>query len=282
MRPSLLLAAALLSCAPLLGACERSSDTPPSDLPSPGTADGGGSDGGDSPPPPTEGERARVLDYLRAAPYSRLELELDAVAGKAPRASSVSFIESALAKVVSKPGGVAVVNGQQDLAGKGADGTWTFAELQSLATQTFDQPALASTIRMHVLFLDGQYENPNVLGVAWASTHLALFTNVIEKYCKQDPTNLLGDQVCIAAEQGVWLHEAGHLLGLVNNGLPMAQPHDDAAHPAHDANEQCVMYWAFAAPDGITLLSKRLQGSSSAKLEFDAACQADLARGRGP
>jgi hypothetical protein len=271
---TVLLAAALLSCAPLLGACERS-EQPPS-----GTPDGGGSDGGDSPPPPTQGERARVLDYLRPAPYSRLELELDTVAGKAPRASSVSFIESALARVVAKPGGVEVVNGQQDLAGRGADGVWTFAQLQTLAAQTFDQPAQGSTIRMHVLFLDGQYENPNVLGVAWASTHLALFTDVIEHYCKQDPTNLLGDQVCIAAEQGVWLHETGHLLGLVNNGLAMAQPHDDAAHPAHDGNTQCVMYWAFSAPDGITLLSQRLQGSSSAKLEFDAPCLADLAQGR--
>ncbi len=275
------IAAALLACALALGACERT-DSPPSDTPSPGTPDGGGRDAGEAPSTPTEGERARVLDYLRPAPHSRLELELDTVAGKTPRPTSVSFIEGALAKVVSKPGGVAVVQDSQQLTGKGAQGVWTFAELQTLATQTFDLPSRDGTIRMHVLFLDGQYESPSVLGVAWASRHLALFTDVIERYCRQDPTNLLGDQVCIAAEQGVWLHEAGHLLGLVNNGLGMAQPHDDATHPAHDANEQCVMYWAFAAPDGITLLSKRLQGSSSAKLEFDAACLADLAQGRGP
>jgi hypothetical protein len=278
MRP-VLLAAALLACAPLLGACERS-ETPPTDTPSPGTPDGGGSDAGENPAPPTAEERTRVHHYLHASPFSRLELELDAVTGKAPRAASVSFIESALARVVAKPAGVAVVFDQQNLVGKGADGVWTFAELQALVPQIFGGPFLGSTLRMHVLFLDGQYENPNVLGIAWAGQHLALFTDVIERYCKQDPTNLLGDQVCIAAEQGVWLHEAGHLLGLVNNGLPMAQPHDDATHPAHDANEQCVMYWAFAAPDGITLLSKRLQGSSSAKLEFDDACLADLAQGR--
>lgn len=275
-RSARLLSALLLAGA--LGACE------PKDPAAAGNDAGTlGADGG-NPDPVRDSERARVLDLLRASPYSRLELELDAVPGKGPRASSVAFIEGALAKVVSKPGGVAVVRDQQDLPARGSGGKWTFSELSALAGSTFGNSGGPGTIRMHVLFVDGEYENPNVLGIAWASTHLVIFRDVIEHYCRQDLTSVLSDRVCEASEQGVWLHETGHLLGLVNNGLPMVQPHEEANadRQRHDASDQCIMYWAFEAPSGISLLASRLSGGSSAKLEFDAACQADLAQGRAP
>ncbi|MBF5041348.1 hypothetical protein FGE12_03045 [Aggregicoccus sp. 17bor-14] len=275
MRLPALLTALLLA----LGAC-GTHDASPS--PS-GTPDGGGAGGdGGNPGPVSPAVQARALDLLRASPYSRLELEVDSVPGKAPRAASISFIESALAKVVDKPAGVKVVLDQQDVASRGADHVWTDAELFPLAQQTFGNNGAAGTIRMHVLFVDGSYQNPDVLGIAWASTHLVLFKDVIEHYCRQDPSSLVSDAVCAASEQGVWLHETGHLLGLVNNGLSMVQPHEDATHAKHDASDQCIMYWAFEAPSSIQLLAKRL-GAGSPQLEFDAACQADLAKGRaGP
>jgi hypothetical protein len=274
MRARLGLLTALL-LAGALGACEAKDPA--------SAGDGPGTEGG-NPDPVRESERARVLELLRASPFPRLELEVDAVPGKGPRASSVAFIEGALAQIAAKPGGVAVVSDQQDLPAKGASGTWTFTELSALAGRTFGNSGAAGTIRMHVLFVDGQYENPNVLGIAWASTHLVIFRDVIEHYCRQDLTSVLNDRVCEASEQGVWLHETGHLLGLVNNGLPMVQPHEEANadRQKHDASDQCIMYWAFEAPSGISLLASRLAGSGSAKLEFDAACQADLAQGRGP
>ena len=273
MRPALL-AALLLACAAPLGAC-GSHDSGPS--PS-GTPGGGGSDGG-NPGPVSPAVQARALELLRASPYSRLELEVDSVPGKAPRAASSAVIESALAKVVDKPAGVKVLLDQQVVARRGADHVWTDAELFPLAAETFGNAGAAGTIRMHVLFVDGSYQNPDVLGIAWASTHLVLFKDVIEHYCQQDPSSLLSDATCAASEQGVWLHETGHLLGLVNNGLSMVQPHEDASHGAHDASDQCIMYWAFEAPSGIQLLAQRL-GAGKSKLEFDAACQADLAKGR--
>ena len=44
-------------------------------------------------------------------------------------------------------------------------------------------------------------------------------------------------------EQSTLVHEMGHALGFVNNGIPMASPHQDTEHGAHTTNSNCVMYY---------------------------------------
>lgn len=45
-------------------------------------------------------------------------------------------------------------------------------------------------------------------------------------------------------ETTVVLHEMGHLLGLVNVGSEMVEPHEDESYDHHCDNEDCLMYWA--------------------------------------
>jgi hypothetical protein len=261
----------LLSAVTLgLTACGET--TPPGD---PGDPDAGN--------PGTQQEpqgAARIPAYLRASPYSRLVLEVDATEGFAPRATAESAMLDTLRPVVDKPAGVSVVRDQMALASKGPTYEWTFPELQQLATSTFTLPIAAGTVRMHVMFLDGQYEGGNVLGLAWANTHLAVFKETIERQCRSGLGASLGDQVCEAAEKGVWVHELGHLLGLVNNGLPMAAPHQDAAHAGHDSSDRCVMYWAFDTSTSLDKVARQILGGETVNLQFDDACKADLAAGR--
>lgn len=47
------------------------------------------------------------------------------------------------------------------------------------------------------------------------------------------------------------MHELGHAIGLVNNGIPMSSPHQDAEHGAHTTNNECVMYWLNEGPSGL-------------------------------
>jgi hypothetical protein len=182
---------------------------------------------------------------------------------------------------VAKPGGVSVTRDQMALPRKGSSYEWTQSELFQLADSTFTLPRAADTVRMHVLFLDGQFNGGQVLGLAWSSTHLVVFKETIERQCRSGLGATLGDQVCEAAEQGVWVHELGHLLGLVNNGLPMVTPHQDAAHPGHDGNEGCVMYWAFDTSSSLDKVARQFLGGEAVNLQFDDACKADLAVGRG-
>ncbi|HEY1079471.1 MAG TPA: hypothetical protein VGE46_05215, partial [Bdellovibrio sp.] len=44
-------------------------------------------------------------------------------------------------------------------------------------------------------------------------------------------------------EQSTLVHEMGHALGFVNNGVTLASAHQDTAHGAHTTNPNCVMYW---------------------------------------
>jgi hypothetical protein len=279
----------LLSAAALsLTACGETTSPPGNGDPMPGRPDAGAPDSGtpgtggpgDPNTPPEPQGSARIPAYLKASPYTRLVLEVDSSEGFSPRAGVETAVVDTLRAVVAKPGGVSVTR-DQTLPRKGSTYEWTQSELFQLADSTFTLPRAGDTVRMHVMFLDGQFNGGQVLGLAWSSTHLVVFKETIERQCRSGLGATLGERVCEAAEQGVWVHELGHLLGLVNNGLPMAAPHQDADHPGHDSNDGCVMFWAFDTSSSLDKVARQLLGGEAVNLQFDDACKADLAAGRG-
>ena len=222
---------------------------------------------------------SRVEGYIRADQYARLVLEIDSVPGFGPRAAAQGGLIARLGPILDKPGGISAV-ADDALGAVGASHVWTFAELDALAGATFDLAVPADTTKMHVLFVDGGYEadtsSSKVLGIAWANTHVVMFKQTVEEICASAPS-LVREQVCEAAEEGVWTHETGHLLGLVDNGLPMVTDHEDGAHSGHDQDDGCVMYWAYEGQGLVDLFVTRILGGNDAKLDFDEACKADLA-----
>lgn len=134
----------------------------------------------------------------------------------------------------------------------------TTAQMQSIGTVADEQLtgadilALANTHRMssdsataktyYVLFVSGYYTDaggprPQVLGVSFGGTGvIVMFKDVV-----RSSSNLSNIQRYV--EQSTLVHELGHAIGLVNNGVPLASAHQDTAHGAHCTNESCVMYW---------------------------------------
>lgn len=223
----------------------------------------------------------RPQAYARPAPYSRLVLELDAVPGTEPRARSSDAVVATLDELLDKPGGIEVVR-DADIASRGADHAWTNQELFELAEETFDLAAGADTVKIHVLTVDGHSarddEGPGViLGIAWSNRHLVLFHDTIEDVCDGGLGPTLGAELCAAAEESIWTHELGHVIGLVNTGAPMVEDHEDPDHRGHDHDDGCVMYWAYEGAGLIDVLAERVVGGNSAALEFDDACRADIA-----
>jgi hypothetical protein len=241
-----------------------------------GVACSSGVPGGGELPDGDSGPQARFQDYIRSDRFPKLLLEVDSVPGYEPRSSSQDAVVQSLGDLLARPGAVSA-SGTASLGARGVDHAWTFADLDALATATFDLPADSDTIKMHILFVDGHSaedsQNGKILGLAWAHTHLVVFKQTIEDTCR----GLLAEQVCADAEQGVWMHEIGHLLGLVDNGLPMVTPHKDPAHGAHDQSDACIMFWAYETGDLLDEIRARVTGGNTSKLDFDAACRNDIA-----
>jgi hypothetical protein len=239
--------------AALVSACGSSGDDagePPGDA----TNGAAGSASHASPADP------RWLGYIRGSQYSRLEFEVDAVAGLQPAGGASEPVLAALARSIDKPDGIAL-RADGALEPHADSFVWKFDDLDALAQQTFEDRTGSGSIAIHMMFVDGHYEDDGaqgvVLGVAWDHRHVAMFKDNIARSCSSRSTlGLLDPNACQRAEAVVWLHEVGHVLGLVDNGLPMVENHrdPDPAHGRHDADEACVMYWAYdgeAAVDAV-------------------------------
>jgi hypothetical protein len=227
---------------------------------------------------PSSSTRSRPERYIRGDLDMRLVIELDAVAGTTPRAAAQSELVSRLGTLLDKPGGITVVSSDV-ISSRGADHAWTFAELTALGDETFDDDTTPGTVVMHVMWIDGHDADDTssgaVLGVSWGNLHIAMFHDTIERTCSGNV--VLGERLCTETQYGVWLHEVGHTIGLVDDGIPMVTPHSDAAHGAHDSNSSCLMYWAYDGSAGLDLIQSALLGGSSGAPDFDANCLADVA-----
>lgn len=137
--------------------------------------------------------------------------------------------------------------------------TWTPTEIYHLAESIRTQRSTPNQGAFFILFLAGYLDdennpgtpNTNVIGVSLSGTTIiAIFKPVVRS--SGNPAGL----VPIYVEQSTMVHEIGHSLGLVNNGLPMATSHQDSSHGAHCTNPNCVMYWE---NEGIANLKSFLQ-----------------------
>jgi hypothetical protein len=228
----------------------------------------------------------RPLDYVRAAPFPRLVLELDHTEGRAPREEVVERLLADLEEILDKPDGIALVH-DGILPVRGDDHVWDFAALQALATEHFDLEVAPGTLKIHVLFLDGRYENENVLGVAWGNRTAVVFRDRVESLCQQRLDIVSREAACRHGEHGVLLHEIGHVLGLVNNGLEMHADHEepDPDRARHCEHDDCVMYWAYARPAAFDLIRDRIGGGvgggdQDRYATFGPACRADFEAAR--
>lgn len=125
------------------------------------------------------------------------------------------------------------------------DGDLSTAEILELSSAHIDDDGDFDdkTARYHVLFVDRFFEEggarrDNVLGVSIGDTRVvAMFKPVIG----DGGALLIGDGVDRFVEQTTMVHELGHALGLVNNGIEMRRDHQDEENGAHCENDACVM-----------------------------------------
>jgi hypothetical protein len=221
------------------------------------------------------------LAYLRADPYARLVLEIDVVGGMDPYPTTTAQIPGVLAQLVDKPGGIEVVIDDVLIPG-GPEHAWTADERVALGNARFDLELPEDAIAIHVMFVDGRAAEDDetaqgvTLGHAWGNRHVMLYKERIAAGCEGLVVGDLTQVLCERTELLLLEHELGHVLGLVDFGIPMQTDHRDPDHGPHDIDPGCLMYWRY---DGVDLLDAVLGEllAGEPTVQLDRACLQDLA-----
>lgn len=172
--------------------------------------------------------------YLRGD-VPALTIEILHQSGAQPSSDALAHLVASLRPVLDKPGGIDLA-GPTEIPGGGR--TWELDELRELSQRHRQATSSESRAGMLVLSVAGEYEEPDVLGLAMSATEVVLFPEQIGDLA----TGLLGGGSRI--ERSVLLHEAGHLLCLVNTTYESEIDHEDPDHPGHSRHRDSVMFWA--------------------------------------
>jgi predicted Zn-dependent protease len=148
--------------------------------------------------------------------------------------------------------------------------TWSVEEVMKMASD-YPVSSAKDVTTFQIFFVNGYAsESSSIIGFHISNTKvMVIFKSVIKSSAVAS-----GDVVPKYLEQATVIHEMGHALGLVNNGLPMKSSHQDSEHGAHCSNENCVMYYS---NEGAGSLKKFIENVIASKklIMFDQQCQND-------
>lgn len=130
------------------------------------------------------------------------------------------------------------------------------------------------SVSVIVLYPAGRDENPDAAGISLApGGPSVVYLDTLREAPSPSALLPLPRASIEPLERATLLHEVGHSIGLVNAGLPMQRPHEDADHVGHSSNARSVMYWALDSMDAIREILLRDESLPST---FDSNDLADL------
>lgn len=213
-------------------------------------------------------------EVLQASPFTQLVIEVDHAPGRAPSLAAQEHLLQTMRNITAK----ASVTMTLEASLPDEARTWTADDLVDLETRTRTTRHAAPVAVLHVLYPAGHYEDPGVAGLTVSGPVIGpvtVFRDTIDDIDLGLPTGPLPlptsarDQM----ERVTLLHEAGHAIGLVDNGLPMVRDHEDKEHDGHSANEASIMWWRFEQAEG---LREALLDDGTLPETFDADDRADI------
>lgn len=216
-----------------------------------------------------------ALDYVTDDRFTSLLVEVDFVEGATPTEEALERLEEVLRLRLRKPGGVRAVI-DTEIPALEARRLWRDRDIRALELayrhHFSGEPHAPEEAVLWVVYLGGASEHDadgRALGLAIGSSQIAVFAESVA-------ASVLPEER-VAAEALTLVHEAGHIFGLVNNGVPMGRDHEDPLHPYHDAEGSdpgCVMHFAIESGSLLDL--------EDTPLDFGPRCRRDLQAVGGP
>ena len=176
---------------------------------------------------------------------------------------AMNLVKNRLTEVCDKPDGISIKSKVVDFS---VDTKWTSDDVREVRWNLGDDAMDDDTLHWYFLFPKGTYTDDSVLGVAVDASTVAIFKDSVE-----ESEGFLGRPSAEEVERAVTVHEAGHLLGLVNLVYTSPIDHEDPEHKGHSNNEESVMYWAIESNNVGNFISGSIPD------EFDADDKSDLA-----
>jgi hypothetical protein len=220
----------------------------------------------DPVPPYVVNNSVKPVDFLTEKQYQVLNIEVAYVEGYQPTEIALDNLVAFFKQRLNKSGGITITQRTIPATGRVSIDIDVVREIEKSHRKLVTS---GSVLTAWVMFLDAEYskstENQKVLGITYGASSMAIFEKSVHTYTSpEQPARRL-------LETMIMDHEAGHILGLVNSGTPMAAPHQDTAHGSHCSNTECLMYWE--TESNLSLIDI-LDDESVPTL--DAACIADL------
>lgn len=206
-------------------------------------------------------------DLLSADTFQKMIVEVTYIEGFEPSETAKNNFKNLIESRTFKPGGVQFIEKQILPTGKTV---YTLEDVVAIEEEYRTQYNTSTTIAVWVFFINGKSSRDassnSILGYAYWNTSFAIFEETIHGLSNSalEPERSL-------LESSVIHHEFGHILGLTNLGSDLQSDHEDAEHPKHCNEEDCLMYWAAETSQGV---GSMLSGGQIPAL--DAQCLADL------
>lgn len=229
----------------------------------------------------------REAAILWSVPYPKLLVEVDYLPGSPPSTFALDNL-AAVAKAQTLKREVRVLPpveiADEGLRRKGE--SWTLEEIYRVHEATFSSGApwrlgQGDTAFLHVIYLDSlleyEYNGKSTAAVGLSSRNV-IYVFRSDAVLDDGPLREVrdprsGTPMQQVRETGTLLHELGHAMGLVNNGIPMVRPHNDPEDPAHSRNPESIMSGGW---DIVSEFRMRAARGDEPSLRFDDDDLADL------